>query len=134
MTKFDRNMRVVANRGKYFDIGDEPDSPRLGRLRPGEAGAQPIDAVFQTATIVEHNRDLASRVAGLWGRWHPIDALRRVHGEPVVVAELIEEPCLAFDEAAEFVANRRVVHRLRVVLPVSEIGYQLAVERVVDVV
>src|ERR1700683_502867 len=100
-----QHVRVVARGGKYFDIGDEPDGARLRRLRPGEAGAQPIDAVFQTAAIIEHYRDLAARVAGVRRRRHPIEALRRVHGEPAVVAQLIEQPRFALDETAEFVAN-----------------------------
>ena len=92
---------------KTSTLADEPHRARGRRLRPGEAGAQPVDAVLEPAAVVEHDRDFAPRVAGLRRRWHPVDALGRIHLQPVVVAELIEQSRFAFEQPAEFVAHRR---------------------------
>jgi hypothetical protein len=82
------------------------------RLRPGEAGAQPIDG--------SSRRRRASNITAISHRGSPgcgVDALRRVYGEPVVVAELVEKPRFALDEAAEFVANGNVGGRCRSFAP-----------------
>ena len=128
------HARIVARGGKNFDIGDEAHRARRRRLRPGESGAHPVDPILEPAAVVEHHRNLAPRIAGARRRRHPVDAFGRVHGEPVVVAQLVEEARLAFDEPAEFVAHGDVGDGARIVLPVREIFDQRAIERVVDVV
>ena len=120
--------------GEHLDIGDHPHGARLRRLRPGIAGAQAVDAVFHAPAVVERDRDLAPRIAGLGRARHPVDAFRRVHREPFVEAELVEQPRLPLEQQAETVALGRIVDDQIVALPVGEALDQLAVERVGDVV
>src|SRR5580704_2398091 len=47
---------VVARGGKNLDIGDEAHRARRRRLRPGEAGAHPVDPILEPAAVVEHHR------------------------------------------------------------------------------
>ena len=127
-------MRLVARGGEHLDVGDEPDGARGRRLRPGKACLQPVDTVLEPAPVIEHDRNLTPGIAGIGRRRHPIDALGRVHREPFLVAELVEEPRLALHQAAELVANGEVGEHAGVVLPVGEILDELAIERVGDVV
>ncbi len=108
---------VVASGGEHLDVGDQPHRARGRRLRPGVAGAEAVDAVLEPAAVVEHHRDLAPRVAGAGRRRHPVDTLRRVEREPVVVAQLVEQPRLAIEQHAEAVALGRVGDGAGVVLP-----------------
>src|SRR5580700_8037637 len=124
---------VVARRGENLDIGDEAYRAGCRRLRPGESGAHPVNPILEPAAVVEHHRNLAPRIAGAGRRRYPVDAFGRVHGEPVVVAQQVEEPRLAFDEPAEFVAHGDVGYGTRVILPAGKILDQRAIERVVDV-
>src|ERR1043166_1222491 len=129
-----QHARVVARGGKDLDVGDQAHRARSRRLRPGKSGAQAIDAVLEAAAIVEHDRDLAPRIARGRGRGDPVDALRRVEREPVLVPELVEQPRLALQQHAEALARTRIADRAGVVLPAGEIRDQLAVERVGDVI
>src|SRR5713101_1219251 len=81
--------------GEDLDIRDHPDGARFRRLRPGIAGAQAEDAVLHAPAIVERDGDLAPRIAPLRRGWHPVEAFRRVESEPLVKAELIEQPRFA---------------------------------------
>jgi hypothetical protein len=68
MRKFEGSMgassRAVANSSTLVMSRTVRDWNACVRAK---RGAQPIDTVFQTATIIEHDRDLASRVAGMRG-------------------------------------------------------------------
>jgi hypothetical protein len=119
---------------EYLDISDQPYRARGRRLRPGEAGAQPVDAVLQPAPVVEHHRHLAARIAGVGRRRHPVDALRRIEREPVLIPELIQQPRLAFEQHAEALTLDRIGHGPIVTLPVCEMRDQIAIEFVADVV
>src|SRR5580693_2407037 len=78
-------------------------------------------AVAKTSTLVTR-RTVREAGAGARCRRHPVDAFGRVHGEPVVIAELIEQPRLALDEAAEFVAHHYVGKGACIVLPVRKVS------------
>src|SRR5215217_6538711 len=59
------HAHVVASGRKDLHVGDQPHGARGRRLRPGKARAQAVDAVFETAPIIEHHGDLAPRIAGI---------------------------------------------------------------------
>src|SRR5437868_2430474 len=87
-----------------------PESMRgaCRHLRPGLAGAKPVDAVFEPAPIVEEHRHLAARVASGLGARHPDHAALGVKLEPVLEAALIEQPRLALKEHAALLADLEV--------------------------
>src|SRR5215208_951164 len=127
------HARVIASGRKDLHVGDQPHGARGRRLRPGKARAQAVDAVFETAAVIEHDGDLAPRVAGIRRGGNPIDAFGREQGEPLLITELVEQPRLAFQYAAEEIARRRVGDDELVALPIGKIRDQLAVERIGDV-
>src|SRR5262249_21431804 len=121
------HARVALLGGEYLDIRDHAHGAGLGRLRPGIAGAQPVDAVLHAAAVVEGDRDLAAGVAGVRRARHPVDAFRRIHREPLVEAQLVEQARLLLDQHAEEVTLRRIVDREIVALPIGEVLHQLAI-------
>src|SRR5581483_1368564 len=111
-----------------------PHGARLGRLRPGIAGAQPEDAVLDAPAVVERDRHFAPRIAAVAAGWHPVDELGRIHGEPLVEQELVEQPRLLFQKPAKAVALGRIVDGEIVALPAGKVLDQPAIIGVVDVV
>ena len=63
--------------------------------------------------VVTAVRDLAPGIAGLRRSRHPVDAFRRIHRQPFVEAQLIEQARLAFDQHAETIAHIRCFDRHR---------------------
>ncbi len=125
---------TVVLRLEHLDVADHADGARLRRLRPGITGAQTIDAVLHAAAVVEGDRDLAPRIAGVRRSRHPVDAFGRVHCEPVVEAQLVEQPRLLLDQHAEAVTLIGVGDCELVLLPIGEIRDQALIELLVDVI
>src|SRR5262249_51337693 len=87
-----------AGRGENLYVADHPNRSRFRRLRPGITGAQPKDAILHAAAVVEGNRNFTPGIAAAGSTGHPIDAFQRIHREPFVELELVEEASLALEK------------------------------------
>src|SRR5262249_6276895 len=120
--------------GEYFDIRDHPHRAGFRRLRPSITGAQAIDPVLHAPAIVERHRDLPPRVTAFRRSRHPIDAFGRIHCQPFVEAQLIEQARFALEQQAETIAYLGRGDCQLLALPIAEVFHQVAIELVVDVI
>ena len=113
---------------------DHAHRARFRRLRPGIPRTQPIDAIFHPAAIIEGDRNLAAGIARLRGAGNPVNAFGRIHRQPFVKTQLIQQARFALHQQTQTIALAGIVDDEVIALPIREAVDQLAIERIVDVV